>query len=214
MKALLKSVVILLCFIAFSGCSSTRLTRQYKNPESLDFHAQKLLVVGISQNSKLRRTYEQKMVDALQKEGVNAVKSIDFFEKSFTSSTQSLQQLDEIENKLLESDFDAILFTNITGRENRVTLVDAYRNFERNYKNFKDYYYWNQQFNSKEEEEDYVVYTTETSLYCICPGTERELLWRGEIEVIDAARINKNIKDYITSLFKTFKANRLLLVKD
>lgn len=206
--------LLLLLSIFITGCSSTKLVQEYKNPESINFEANKVLVVGISADKDLRRTYEKKMVDALENEGVIAVKSIDFFEKSFTDNKKSILQLNTIENQLLEAGFDAILFTKITGKESRVTVVNAYRNFSNNYPTFEDYYYGNQHLYFKEQQERYQVYTTETSLYCICPGKERELLWSGEIEVVDANRINRNINSYITVLFKNLEENSILLFNE
>jgi len=204
-------IIIIFSFLLF-GCGSTKLTQQYKNPDTNYFQANKVLIVGISADKDLRRTYEKEVVESLEKEDVIGVKSIDFFEKSFTNNKQSLQQLNEIENRLLEAGFDAVLFTKITGKESRVTVVDAYRNFAKDYQSFEEYYYTHQDLYFKEQKERHQVYTTETSLYCICPGKERELLWRGEIEVVDADKVNRNINSYINILFNTLKENTLLLL--
>lgn len=206
------SCLFLLILLLFS-CGSTKLVQQYKNPDTVNFEANKVLIVGISADKELRRTYEKKMTDELDKKGVIAVKSIDFFETSFTDNKKSLVQLDNIEQRLLEAGFDAILFTKITGRESRVTMVDAYRNFAKSYQSFEDYFYGNMHVYYREQQERYQVYTTETSLYCICPGKERELLWRGEIEVVDAEKVNRNINSYIKILFDTLQQNNLLLLE-
>ncbi len=210
----MKSQLILMVLMFFIlGCSSTKLVQQYKNPETVNFEAAKVLVVGISGDKDLRRTYEKQMVEELDKRDVNAVKSIDFFETSFTDNKKSIAELNKIEGQLLDAGFDAILFTKITATESRVTLVDAYRNFAKSYQTFEDYYYGNQHLYFKEQKERYQVYTTETSLYCICPGKERELLWRGEIEVVDANKVNRNISSYTAVLFKNLKENKILLLE-
>lgn len=206
------SLILLFSFL-FAGCSSTKLTQQYKNPDTDNFQANKVLIVGISANKDLRRVYEKKMMESLENENVIAVKSIDFFEQSFTDNEQSLQQLNEIENRLFEAGFDAILFTKITGRESRESVVDSYRNFARNYQTFQDYYFGNQYLYFQENLERNQVITTETSLYCICPGKERELLWRGEIEVVHADKVNRNINSFINILFTTLKDNSLLILE-
>lgn len=207
-------IILLTLFLFTTGCSSTKLIQQYKNPDTDTFQANKILIVGISSNKTLRRAYESKMVSSLEKENVIAVKSIDFFETSFTNNKKSLEQLNKIENDLLEAGFDAILFTKITGQESKVTLVEAYRNFAKSYQSFEDYYYSNQHIYFKEQEERYQVYTTETSLFCICSGKERDLLWRGEIEVVDANKINRNINNYIKVLFEHLRNNNLLLATE
>ncbi|QNJ99082.1 hypothetical protein [Constantimarinum furrinae] len=214
MKLILQFSRLFILALLLINCGSTKLIQQYKNPDTAYFQANKVLVVGISAEKELRRNYEKKMTDELDKKGVIAVKSIDFFETSFTDNKNSLAQLDKIELRLLEAGFDAILFTKITGQESRVTMVDSYRNFSKSYQSFEEYFYGNMHLYYKEQLERYQVYTTETSLYCICPGKERELLWRGEIEVVDANKINRNISSFITVLFKSLKENKLLILEE
>ena len=199
--------------ILLVGCGSAKVTQQYKSSDTDYFEANKVLVVGISADKNLRRSFEDRMISSLKKENVIAVKSIDFFEQSFTDNKKSIKELNKIENQLLAAGFDAILFTKITGQQSKVTMVDAYRNFSKSNQTFEDYYYSNQHVYFKEQQERYQVYTTETSLFCICPGKERELLWRGEIELVDSANLNRNVSTYINALFKNLKENNLLLLK-
>lgn len=214
MKTLLYISFIVLSLGLTAGCTSAKLIQEYKNPESFNFMANKVLVVGISANKAIRRDYEKQMTESLEKKNVIAVKSIDFFEKSFTNNQKSIEQLNVIENQLIEAGFDAILFTKVIGQESRVTLVDAYKTFSKNYQNFEDYYYGNQHLYFKEQQERYQVYTTETSLFCICPGKERELLWSGEIEVVDADKMNRNVSGYIRVLLNTLQDNNILIFEE
>lgn len=205
------SIIILLTLL-LSGCGSTKLTQQYKNPDMGNYQANKVLIVGITADKYLRRTYEKEIVKSLEKEDVIAVKSIDFFEQSFTKKKRSLQQLNEIDKRLLAAGFDAILLTKVIDKVSRITLAESYRNFAANYQTFEKYYYGNQLIYFKEDMEHYQIYITETSLYCICPGNDRELIWRGEIEVVDADKVNRNINSYINVFFKTLKENSMLLI--
>lgn len=195
-----------------TSCSSSKLVQEWKSPDAYNFEANKVLVIGISADTELRRTFESKVTQALEKKDVIAVKSVDFFEKSFTDQQQSEAQLDEIENNLLEAGFDTILFAKITGQESRVSLGQSYRNFIGNSDSFKEYYYTYQHIYSHDREEQYQVYHTETSVYCICPGKERDLLWQGEIEIVDAERVEKNINDYIKILLNALEERQLLIV--
>jgi len=195
-----------------TSCSSSKLVHEWKSPDAYNFEANKVLVIGISADTELRRTFESKVTQALEKKDVIAVKSVDFFEKSFTDQQQSEAQLDEIESNLLEAGFDAILFAKITGQESRVSLGQSYRNLTGNNGTFKDYYFTYQHIYSHDREEQYQVYHTETSVYCICPGKERDLLWQGEIEIVDAERVQKNINDYIKILLNALEERQLLIV--
>lgn len=212
MNGFVKPFGIALSILILSSCTAAKLVQQYKNPDSINFEANKILVVGIFTDKELRGAYEKKITAELNKKGVIAVKSIDFFETSFTDNKKTLAYLDNIEQRLLEAGFDAVLFTKITGRESRVTMVDAYRNFAKNFQSFEDYFYGNIHVYYREQQEQNQVYITETSLYCICPGKERELIWRGEIEVVDAKKVNRNINSYIKVLFDTLNENKFLLL--
>jgi hypothetical protein len=214
MKTVFKFTCLFILTLVLFGCSATKLVQQSKSDDSYNFQANKVLIVGISADKDIRRLYEKKMVESLEKENVIAVKSVDFFEASFTDNKKSLEQLNTIEGKLLEAGFDAIIFSKITSQENRVTIVDAYRNFSKNNQSYEDYYYHNQHLYFKEKEEPYQVYNTETSLFCICPGKDRELLWRGEIEIVDTKMVTRNINNYIKILFKSLKENNILLLEE
>jgi len=209
----MRYLIVFISVLSFAtfliGCRSATLIHDYKNQDIKSFQASRLLVVGISADKEVRQLYETTLVESLKKEGVNALKSITFFENSFTDQKQSLQQLNAIEKKLLRARVDAVLFTKITNRKDRVTLVNAYQNFAQSYQTFKNYYYNNESAYLENKHEQ--VYTIETSLFCICPGQERELIWRGEMEVIESKRLSRNIHRYKSLLFKTLKQKKLVL---
>ncbi|RDK89203.1 hypothetical protein [Marinirhabdus gelatinilytica] len=208
----MKHIPILLVFsILIAGCSPTKLIQQYKNPDAVNFNANKVLIIGVSADKDLRLIYEKRMVEELNKKDVAAVKSIDLFEKSFTNNEKKIEQLNEIEKELFKAGYDAILITKITDRRSKISMTDSYRNFAKKHQSFEEYYYNNQHIYLSKQLERNQVYTTETSLYCICPEKERELLWRGEIDVVDATKINRNINSIISVLLKNLKANKLLL---
>ncbi len=207
----MKKIPQLLVFILVTfSCSTSQLVQQYTNPETPNFQANKVLVVAIASDAEIRRTFEKKAIEALDNKGVVAVKSIDFFEKSFTDNKKSIDQLDLIETQLLDAGFDAILVTKVIGQESKVSLVQSYRNFSKTYESFQDYYYNNQHIYVKEQTQNYMVYNTETSLFCICPGKERELIWSGNIDMTSTENIHKNINDYIKTLFKALGENHIL----
>ena len=210
---MIRQAFLLLATTTVLNCSSSKIIQQYKNPDTTSFEANKTLVVGVSSDVQLRTMFEKKVVNALEKENVRAVKSMDFFESSFMNNKQSMEELNHIENKLLDAGFDAILFAKITGRESKVSIVQSYYDLAREFKTFEDYYYRNQYLYFKGDEESYMVYTTETSLYCICPGKDRELLWWGEIEIVDAERVNRNINQYLKILLKELRENQLLITE-
>ena len=210
-----KSVIILIISILIISCSTTKLLEQWKDPNTIDFTSNKVLVIGITKNEEARRLFESNLTLKLESNGVNAVKSIDFFEQSFTSSKKTEEDLNIIENKLIESDFDAILISKVISSEDKVTFVKAYRHFNDDFKNFKEDYYQNQDiYYSEEYYEETKIYHTETTLYCICKGKERELLWRAYIDITNPYKTENTVKGYVNLIIQEIKNQNLLIIED
>lgn len=189
---------LLLSLLVLSGCASTQLVSSWKNPDIVIFSAYKVLIVAMVQDPEARTDFETRMKREFTNRGVEAVRSIDLFDVAFTDASRSEQELSEVEQQLLDKDFDAILFTKVTGSENLQTFRKKIAELDSYYYRFRDDYLSNQRiYFDKDYYEDYTVYHAETSLYCICVGKERELIWKGDIDVTDPTNINKTINEYI-----------------
>ncbi|MCG2419125.1 hypothetical protein K8089_08835 [Aequorivita sp. F47161] len=199
--------------VLFASCSSSRLVDEYINTESPNFQASKVLVVGLTPDGGLQRQFEYSLVNALEAENVTAVKSVDYFEVAADQIDQSEENLANLEKQLIDAGFDAVLFSKVTGQESKVTIVQSYRNIAKSFESFSDYYSENRPAYRSGQTEDYPVYNTETSLYCLCPGTERDLIWRGKIDIVDPPRAATTIRDYVKTLVQTLKKNDLLIAK-
>lgn len=214
-KSIMKNFILIIVIAIFTtSCSSTHLIHQYKNPDTGFFESNKLFIIGLEGDFKLREQFEKSLVRSFEDENIRAVKSIDFFEDSFTKKKKTIEELNKIETTLLNAEFDAIMLTKITGTEKRYYTSSMIHQFMTSNQTFEDYYYGNQYeyLREKGKEEDYTVYIIETSLYCICPEKERELLWRSEIEVTDTNNNQKNIDNYIKALFKNLRENDLIII--
>lgn len=194
------------------GCSSSRLVDEYVNSESPNFQTRKVMVVGLTPDSVLQRQFEYSLVKALEAEKVIAVKSVDYFQSTFNENNQSEENLNTLENELLNAGFDAVLFSKITGQESKVTIGQSYRNLKKSFETFSDYYNENKPVYGNPQTEDYPVYNTETSLYCLCPGKEQDLIWRGKIDIVNPPAAASTIRDYVKTLVHRLKKNNLLKV--
>ncbi|NAS11935.1 hypothetical protein [Poritiphilus flavus] len=189
---------LILFLLALSSCSSTHLVNNWKNPDIVIFDAYKVLIVGMTPNMDARTNFETRMKREFTKRDVEAVRSIDVFDVHFTDSERTDEELDEVEQTLLDRDFDAILFTKVIGSENRQTFRkkiadwNSYHNkFSEDYLSHQDIYY------DADYYDTFTVYHAETSLYCICVGKERQLIWRGSIDITDPDDVDKATKDYV-----------------
>lgn len=213
-KSMKYKITGVLLLLMLWGCSSTKLTDQWHSPNTPVYEANKVLVIGMSADNELRRSFEERLKAGLEKKNVMAVRSIDFFEASFNNDNKSEGELDAIEDKLLEAGFDAVLVSKIVGTENKVTMVQAYRGMVNDFQNFKDYYYSNQEIYQSRATTSYKIYHSETSVFCICPGKERELLWRGTIDIVDPYDAERNVQDYVRTLLTTLEDNQLVIVDE
>ncbi|MBT8206483.1 MAG: hypothetical protein KJO20_14020 [Eudoraea sp.] len=194
-----KGIVFIVCCLL--GCSTAELINTWKNPEVVVFDAYKVLVVGMTPNEEGRKLFETKMKRELTQNGVEAMRSIDLFDVEFTNSPRTEEELNAVEQQLLEKDFDAILFTKVLGSENRQSFakriadIEGYEyEFQEDYLSHQDIYFDDNYY------EEFTVYHAETSLYCICVGKERRLIWRGAIDITDPINIRKAVDDYIRLL--------------
>ncbi len=191
----------MLLVITLLGCSSAELVSTWKNPDIVIFDAYKVLIVGMTPNEDAREVFETRMKRQFTARDIEAVRSIDLFDVAFTNTARTQDELDEVEQVLLDRDFDAILFTKVLGSESRQSFRRRMSELDSYYGKFRDDYLEHQDIYYDDEYYDqYMVYHAETSLYCICVGKERELIWRGAIDVTDPMDVKKTIDDYIRLL--------------
>ena len=210
----MKTVLTLAAGLALflTGCSTVRLDSSEKNPDIVLFHANKMLVVGMSSDPSARLSFETRLRDAFEARGVETVRSVDVFDVAFTQSERSEQELDEVERQLLDKDFDAILFTKVIGSETRTTLRKKIREVGESYDRFSEDYLTHQGiYYDRSYYEMATDYYTETSLYCICEGKERNLIWRAEISISNPRNIDKVVRDYAGLLLKEMENQQVVI---
>ena len=194
----MKPKVVTIFFLMLLGCSSTKLVSTWKNPDIVLFDAHKVLVVGLTKDENARVEFETRFVDKLNESGIEAMRAIDLFDVEFTSSKKSEQELEEVEEQLLDKGFDAILFTKVIGTDNRRTLTENVHSIDKMFKRFSTDYLEHQDiYYDQESYESFNIYHVETSLYCVCDGKEMELIWKGDLDVAEPAKVDKTIDAYI-----------------
>ena len=206
---------ILSFFIVVLACSDAEIVSSWKNPDIVLFDAYKVLVVGMTPSPDARLQFETKMTEKFTQQGIEAMRSLDLFDVAFTNSARTDKELNDVEERLLEKDFDAILFTKILGSENRQTLSKKLSELDRNNARFKDDYLSHQNIYYEDQYyEQYTVYFVETALYCICVDKERDLIWRGVIEVSDPIEAEDTIDEYIDLVVSTLAHEDLIFRKE
>ncbi|WP_339656376.1 hypothetical protein [uncultured Maribacter sp.] len=206
----MKKIFIVFSFLLM-GCSSISLVENWKNPDIVLFNANKVLLVGMTQSDETREHFESQLKKEFTNRNVEAWRSIDIFDLSLTNSRKTEKELDEVEQSLLDKDFDAILLTKITGSENRENFIKSISRWDDHQSRFNDDYLEHQGIYFEDDYyEEFTVYHAETTLYCICEGKERAMIWRGVIDIADPNNIDKAIKDYIRLVITTLEEQDLI----
>jgi len=206
--------LILLAVLVLSGCSSVNLVENWKNPDIVLFHADQVLIVGMAGNQDVRENFESRLKKEFDKRNVEAMRSLDVFDINFTDSGKTEEDLDNVEQSLLDKDFDAILFTKVTGAENRQSFLKTISKWDNYQGRFKDDYLQNQKiYYDPSYYDTFTVYHVQTTLYCICEGKERAMIWRGSIDITNPQDIEKSVKDYIKLVVLAMEEQDLIFRK-
>lgn len=207
--------IAILCLVSIYGCSTASLVENFKNPDIVLFDADKVLIVGMTQNQDARASFESRLKKEFEKRKVEAMRSLDVFDIDFTDSKKTEEQLDDMEQSLLDKDFDAILLTKIVGSENRQDLMRAISSWDRYQGRFNEDYLAHQEIYYDEGYYDtFTIYQAQTTLYCICEGKERAIIWMGSIDITDPKNIEKSIKDYIELVVVALEEQDLIFRKE
>lgn len=207
----MKRIILVLILFLFESCSSVKLVKNWKNPDIDLYVPTKVFIVGLTSHETARFKFEKQLQEAYTQRNIEAITSVDFLEPDFVTKKLSEQQLDSLETMLIENGFDTILFSKVIRIEDRVKYKKDYYDNDQTNRRFKDEYMVSQNlfFNSNDRDE-YKVYHLETTMYCICPTKDRELLWKGYIDIVDPVSIDKSINNYVKLAVKTLEKEQLL----
>lgn len=203
-------VILLICVFTFS-CSTSELVDNWKNPDIDSYSANKVLIIGMTSNLEARLEFETQLQNEYTSRGIESVMSLDYLGAKFTSNTKTEADLKALESSLLDDGFDTILFTKVIGVEDKIVYKENYRKYDNTHKKFsEDYLKYQDAFYNPDYYEEYTVYNTETSMYCICPTKDRELIWKGYIDIIDPQSINETIEDYVSLVVVVLEEQQLV----
>ncbi|WP_223883396.1 MULTISPECIES: hypothetical protein [Arenibacter] len=207
----MKKLLVFAFIIGVLGCSSVEMVENYKNPDIVLFDAYKVLIVGMTDNAEVRKDFETRFKKEFDKRGIEAMRSIDLFDVAFTNTKKTEEELDQLEEQLLDKGFDAIMFSKVSGSENKQTFRKTMSELQSFYGGFKDDYLGSQGvFYDRDYYDQFKVYHAETSLYCICVDKERALIWRGAIDITDPKKIDKTLEDYIKLVVRAMEEQDLI----
>jgi hypothetical protein len=196
------------------SCTTTQLVENWKNPHIDSYEPGKVLVVGMTSNIEARKKFELQLKEQLELRGAEAVMSLDFFDPSIRTEKMTEDALNTLENKLLNNGFDTVLFTKVIGVEDKIVYKENYHGYDETYKRFKDDYLMYQDiYYNPDYYNEYTVYHAETAMYCLCLEAERDLIWKGYIDIVDPQSIEETVNDYVRLVIVVLEEQQLIDLK-
>jgi len=210
----MKYLLILISIGMLMSCDTAQLVDNWKNPEIDTFESTKVLIVGMTSNIEARQQFENQLKDEYEIRGVEVVMSLELFEPAFTTEKKSEKELKILEDILIANGFDTVLFTKVVGVEDKIAYIENYDNYDNTHRRFsEDYLMYQDAFYNPDYYEIYTIYHTETSLYCICPTKDRELIWKGYIDIVDPQKIEDTVQDYVRLVIVVLEEQQLINAK-
>ena len=165
----------------------------------------------MTSNRDARQQFEKQLQDQYASRGIESVMSLDLFEPSFATEKKSEEELSILESNLINNGFDTILFTKVIGVEDKIAYKKDYDGYDSTHRKFsEDYLKYQDAFYNPDYYEEYTVYHTETSMYCICPTKDRELIWKGYIDIMDPESIQETVNDYVRLVVIVLEEQQLI----
>jgi len=207
----MKYFLVLYVGLFILGCSTAQLIDTWKNPEIDSYEPNKILIIGMTSNNEAREKYEQQLKQEFESRGIESTTSLKYFDSSFLTESITEEQISQMETTLIENGFDTILLTKIIGVEDKEVYSKNFDDYDVTHRRFKDDYLIHQDIlNNPQYYNRYKVFHSETSMYCICPSKDRELLWKGYIDIIDPEVINKTVTDYVSLIITVLEEQSLI----
>jgi hypothetical protein len=209
--------MLLLIFSVFvlSGCApSTEITGSWKNPQVSQKKVNginSILITSLTDKTNVRQTVENDLTNALQKEDVKAIKSIDILPPSFTEGKEPDKKV--LLDKIKGTDVDAILTVALINKETENRYVPGpydYRPMTRfgYYGRFWGYYNaWYPTLYSPGYYAEDKVYFMETNLY---DADTEELLWSAQSESYNPNSLSDFSKEFASVVLKKMESDGVL----
>ena len=187
--------------LTLAACASTELVNQWSNPAYTSPSFKKVMVIGVTKQAGIRRTFEDEFVAQLKAAGVNATPSYLYIPQDGPVGEAVLKQA------LKEAAADAMIITRLVRVQQKTEIAPGYyppdpaMAVHPLYTTaWNDYYEPPIVYRSE-------VYTCETSLY---DTLKNRVVWSGTAQTTTPGNLNQEIKDYAGVMISALKDKNLI----
>jgi hypothetical protein len=187
--------------LTLAACASTELVNQWSNPAYTSPSFKKVMVIGVTKQAGIRRTFEDEFVAQLKAAGVNATPSYLYIPQDGPVGEAVLKQA------LKEAAADAMIITRLVRVQQKTEIAPGYyppdpaMAVHPLYTTaWNDYYEPPIVYRSE-------IYTCETSLY---DTLKNRVVWSGTAQTTTPGNLNQEIKDYAGVMISALKDKKLI----
>jgi len=187
--------------LTLAACASTELVNQWSNPAYTSPSFKKVMVIGVTKQAGIRRTFEDEFTAQLKAAGVNATPSYLYIPQDGPIGEAVLKQA------LKEAAADAMIITRLVRVQQKTEIAPGYyppdpaMAVHPLYTTaWNDYYEPPIVYRSE-------IYTCETSLY---DTVKNRVVWSGTAQTTTPGNLNQEIKDYAGVMISALKDKKLI----
>jgi hypothetical protein len=187
--------------LTLAACASTELVNQWSNPAYTSPSFKKVMVIGVTKQAGIRRTFEDEFTAQLKAAGVNATPSYLYIPQDGPIGEAVLKQA------LKEAAADAMIITRLVRVQQKTEIAPGYyppdpaMAVHPLYTTaWNDYYEPPIVYRSE-------IYTCETSLY---DTLKNRVVWSGTAQTTTPGNLNQEIKDYAGVMISALKDKNLI----
>jgi hypothetical protein len=187
--------------LALLSCSSTQVVNQWSNPAYTSPSFKKVMVVGVTKQNAIRRSFEDEFAARLKAAGVNAVPSYLYIAQDDPVGEAVLKQA------IKEAGADGMLITRLVRVQQKTEIAPGYyppdpaMAVHPLYTTaWNDYYEPPIVYHSE-------IYTCETTLY---DTVKNQVVWKGTAQAEATGNISQEIRDYANTIVGELKDKMLI----
>ncbi len=106
--------------LMLAGCAATQIVNQWSSPEYPAHSFKKIMVIGISKQTSIRRTFEDEFVAQLRSAGINAVPSYQYIKEDEEVPEPRLKQA------VSQAGADGAIITRLVRVERKTDVIPGY----------------------------------------------------------------------------------------
>jgi len=207
----MKKLVLIIGLLVLTACSSIKFIDSWRNEDITFFKPQKLLVVGMTDNLTARKFFEEELKNAFALRNIYAEESTIVFDKTFTKSKKSEEEIDEMIQNITDEGFDAVIISAVKGVSEERSYSPNYYSVGYRWSHFGHYYFKFQDvYYNPRYYESYKVYNVETSIYNLNEANGKALVWVGSLNLVNPQTISTTVKEYVAKIIKQLEHENLI----